>query len=394
MRVLARIAERFGREQPLRGVRIAACLHVTAETANLVRTLAAGGADVVLVASNPLSTQDDVAAALVERHGIRVLARRGEDRETYYGHISTAVDHAPHITMDDGADLIGVLHGTRRDGIAHVIGGTEDTATGIIRLRALHASDGLAFPVFAVNGADTTRMFDTRYGAGQSVVDGLLRATNVLIAGRRALVAGYGGTGRGVAERLRGLGALVSVAEVDALRALEAVMDGFDVRPLADAARECDVFVTATGDVGVIREEHFAVMRDGALIANAGHFDVEIDLAALRSMSTAVRTARPHVQEYRLADGRTVCVLAEGRVLNLGVAEGHPAAVMDVAGACQALLVEHLLRYEGRLEPGVHAVPSDVDREIASVKLQTLGVTIDELSDTQRAYLDSWAQGT
>ncbi len=394
MPVLRSIRERFARETPLAGLRVSACLHVTAETANLVRTLAAGGAEVVLVASNPLSTQDEVAAALVQDHGIATFARRGEDDRTYYRHITAAIDHAPHITMDDGADVIGVLHGERREMLAGVIGGTEETTTGVIRLRALEAQGGLGFPVVSVNDADTKHLFDNRYGTGQSTIDGLLRATNVLVAGRRAVVAGFGWVGRGVASRLRGLGANVIVLEVNPLRALEAVMEGFGVMPVAEAARIGDIFITATGDINVIRPEHVAVMKDGAILANTGHFNVEVDLPGLAAMAEDVQEVRPSVQEYRLADGRRIRLLAEGRLLNLSCAEGHPASVMDMSFANQALSVEHLAREGASLEPRVYPVPRRIDDEIAALKLASLGVRIDALTEEQLGYLASWDQGT
>lgn len=394
MPVLRSIRERFARETPLAGLRVSACLHVTTETAALARTLQAGGADLVLVASNPLSTQDDVAAALVHDFGIATYARRGEDEETYYRHITAAIDHAPHITMDDGADVIGVLHGERREMLDGVIGGTEDTTTGVIRLRALEAAGGLGFPVVSVNDADTKHLFDNRYGTGQSMVDGLLRSTNVLIAGRRAVVAGFGWSGRGVAGRLRGMGANVIVLEVDPRRALEAVMDGFTVMPAAEAARVGDVFVTATGDIDVIRPEHMRLMKDGAILANTGHFDVEIDVAGLAALAVSQREVRPGVREFRLEDGRRLYLLAEGRLVNLACAEGHPASVMDMSFANQALCAEFLAR-EGRgLEPRVYAVPRRIDDEIASLKLAALGVRIDVLTDQQTGYLASWDQGT
>jgi adenosylhomocysteinase len=394
MPVLRSIRERFAREAPLAGLRVSACLHVTTETANLVRTLSAGGAEVVLVASNPLSTQDEVAAALVRDHGIATFARRGEDDGTYYRHIMAAIDHAPHITMDDGADVIGVLHGERREMLDGVIGGTEETTTGIIRLRALEAQGGLGFPVVSVNDADTKHLFDNRYGTGQSTVDGLLRATNVLVAGRRAVVAGFGWCGRGVASRLRGMGANVIVLEVNPLRALEAVMEGFQVMPVAEAARVGDIFITATGDVNVLRGEHVAVMKDGAILANTGHFNVEIDLPALAALAESVTEVRPSVQEYRMADGRRIHLLAEGRLLNLSCAEGHPASVMDMSFANQALSVEYLAREGAGLERRVYAVPRQIDDEIATLKLASLGVEIDALTDEQLAYLASWEQGT
>jgi adenosylhomocysteinase len=394
MPVLATIRERFARERPLEGMRVSACLHVTTETANLARTLKAGGADVVLVASNPLSTQDDVAAALVRDYEVAVYARKGEDEQTYYQHITAAIDHAPHITMDDGADVIGVLHGDRREMLESVIGGTEETTTGVIRLRALEAEGGLAFPVVSVNDADTKHFFDNRYGTGQSTVDGLLRATNLLIAGKRAVVAGYGWCGRGLASRLRGMGANVIVLEVDPLRALEAVMDGFLVMPVAEAAPIGDVFITATGDINVIRKEHFREMKDGAIVANTGHFNVEIDIPGLADLADGVRDVRPFVQEYAMPDGRKVYLLAEGRLLNLSSAEGHPASVMDMSFANQALGAEFIAKEGPGLENRVYAVPRHIDEEIAKLKLATLGVGIDTLTDEQQRYLASWDQGT
>jgi adenosylhomocysteinase len=395
MPVLTSLRERFAAERPFDGLRLSACLHVTTETAGLVRALEAGGADVVLVAANPLSTQDEVAASLVADFGIAVHARRGESEATYYRHIGAAIDHRPQITMDDGADVIGVLHGERREMLEGVIGGTEATTTGVIRLRALEAEGGLRFPVVSVNDAATKRFFDDRYGTGQSTVDGLLRATNMLIAGKRAVVAGYGHCGRGVAARLAGMGASVILLEVDPLRALEAVMDGFTVMPAEQAAPLGDVFVTATGDVGVLRAEHFAVMRDGAILANAGHFDVEIDVDALAAAAGAVpREVRPWVSEYEMPDGRRLFLLAEGRLVNLAAAEGHPAAVMDIIFANQALGAAYVAAEGAGLEPGVHAVPAHVDREIARLKLSALGVRIDALTEEQRRYLASWEKGT
>jgi adenosylhomocysteinase len=394
MPVLAAIRERFARERPLAGLRVSASLHVTAETANLTRALQAGGADVVLVASNPLSTQDDVAAALVADHGVAVHARRGEDEATYYRHITAAIDHAPHITMDDGADVAGVLHGERREMLDGVIGGTEETTTGVIRLRALEATGGLGYPVLAVNDADTKHLFDNRHGTGQSTVDGLLRATNMLIAGKRVVVAGFGWCGRGIASRMRGMGATVIVLEVDPLKALEAVMDGFLVMPAAEAAALGDVFITATGDVDVIRAEHVERMKDGAVLANAGHFNVEIDLAALTSLAVDARDVRPSVRELTMADGRRIHLLAEGRVLNLASAEGHPASVMDMSFANQALAAEFIAREGSGLEDRVYAVPRHIDEQIAVVKLATLGVEIDSLTADQARYLASWDKGT
>jgi len=394
MPVLAAIRERFARERPLDGLRISACLHVTTETANLARTLQAGGADLVLVASNPLSTQDDVAASLVNDHGISVFARKGEDDATYYAHITAAIDHAPHVTMDDGADVVGVLHGDRREMLDGVIGGTEETTTGVIRLRALEVEGGLGFPIVSVNDADTKHMFDNRYGTGQSTIDGLLRATNILLAGRRFVVGGYGWCGRGLASRARGLGAHVIVLEVDPLRALEAVMDGFEVMPMAEAARIGDIFITATGDINVIRKEHMRELKDGAILANTGHFNVELDIPGLAELADGVREVRPFVQEYSMPDGRKVYLLAEGRLLNLAAAEGHPAAVMDMSFANQALSAEFLARNAGKLERRVYEVPKEIDQEIARLKLESMGVGIDALTAEQERYLASWDQGT
>jgi adenosylhomocysteinase len=394
MPVLAAIRDRFESERPLAGQRIAACLHVTAETANLARTLAAGGAHVVLCASNPLSTQDDVAAALVEQSGISVFAVRGEDDDTYYSHIEAVVDHRPQVTMDDGADVIGYLHAKRQDQLGEILGGTEETTTGVIRLKALEAEGRLGFPIVAVNEAKTKHLFDNRYGTGQSTVDGIVRATNVLLAGRRFVVAGYGWCGRGVAMRARGMGALVVVTEVDPLHALEAAMDGFDVMPMERAAEIGDIFVTVTGDKSVITRAHIERMKDGAILANSGHFNVEIELPALRELSESIRTARPNVQEFALADGRRLYLVGEGRLVNLAAAEGHPAAVMDMSFANQALSVEHVVASAGRLEPRVYDVPEEIDREIARLKLETMGIEIDRLTEEQARYLASWDEGT
>lgn len=394
MPVLKQIRERFEKEKPLQGLRISACLHVTTETANLARTLKAGGADVVLVASNPLSTQDDVAAALVQEYGISTYAIKGEDEETYYSHLTAAIDHAPQITMDDGADVIGVLHGDRREMLDGIIGGTEETTTGVIRLKALEAEGKLAFPVVAVNEANTKHMFDNRYGTGQSTLDGLLRATNILIAGRKCVVGGYGWCGRGLASRLKGMGAHVIVIEVDPLAALEAVMDGFDVMSVADAAKEGDVFITATGNIHVLRREHFEHMKDGAIIANTGHFNVEIDIPGLDELADGSREVRPYVQEYSLRNGRKVYLLAEGRLLNLASAEGHPAAVMDMSFANQALSAEYMAQNAATLDKTVYGVPEDIDAEIARLKLYSMGVEIDTLTEEQQKYLASWDQGT
>jgi adenosylhomocysteinase len=394
MPVLDAIRQRFARERPLAGLRISACLHVTTETANLARTLQAGGADLVLVASNPLSTQDDVAASLVNDYGISVFAIKGEDDATYYQHITAAIDHAPQITMDDGADVVGVLHGDRREMLEGIIGGTEETTTGVIRLRALEAEGGLQFPIISVNDAMTKHMFDNRYGTGQSTLDGLLRATNILLAGRRLVVGGYGWCGRGLASRARGMGAHVIVLEVDPLRALEAVMDGFEVLPVSEAVKVGDVFITATGDINVIRKEHMRDLKDGAILANTGHFNVELDIPGLAELADGVREVRPMVQEYGMPDGRKVYVLAEGRLLNLAAAEGHPAAVMDMSFANQALSAEFMAKNAERLERKVYEVPKEIDEEIASLKLRTMGVDIDTLTDEQRRYLASWDQGT
>jgi adenosylhomocysteinase len=394
MPVLAAIRERFEREQPLAGYRVAACLHVTTETANLARTLKAGGADVVLCASNPLSTQDDVAAALVDRHDISVFAIKGEDNETYYAHIEAAVDHKPHLTMDDGADVIGVLHAHRREQLGDVIAGTEETTTGVIRLRALERDGALGFPIIAVNEANTKHLFDNRYGTGQSTIDGIVRATNILLAGRRFVVAGYGWVGRGVAMRARGMGAHVIVTEVEPLHALEAVMDGFEVLPMEEAAAVGDVFCTATGDKSVIRIEHIERMKDGAILANTGHFNVEIDIPALRSLAVETREARDFVEEFVLPDGRRIYLLADGRLVNLSAAEGHPAQVMDMSFANQALSVEWAVANAASLERKVYPVPDEIDREIARLKLETMNVRIDRLTEEQERYLASWDQGT
>jgi adenosylhomocysteinase len=394
MPVLAAIKERFEREQPLAGYRVSACLHVTTETANLMRTLKAGGADIVLCASNPLSTQDETAAALVDRYEIPTYAIKGEDNDTYYSHIQAAVDHKPQLTMDDGADVIGVLHSTRQENLADVIAGTEETTTGVIRLKALEAEGKLRFPVIAVNEAQTKHLFDNRYGTGQSTIDGLIRATNILLAGCKLVVAGYGWCGRGVAMRGKGMGAHVIVTEVDPLRALEAVMDGYEVLPMEDAAREADVIITATGDKHVIRGEHYPLLKDGAIIANTGHFNVEIDIPPLRQLAVSTHEARPFVEGFELPDGRTVYLLADGRLLNLSAAEGHPAAVMDMSFANQALSAEHAVKNATSLEPKVYVVPEEIDREIARLKLETMGVAIDTLTEEQARYLASWDEGT
>jgi len=394
MPVLTAIRERFEREQPLAGYRVSACLHVTTETANLMRTLKAGGADVVLCASNPLSTQDDVAAALVAEYEIGVFAIKGEDNDTYYQHIEAAVDHRPHITMDDGADVIGVLHSHRREQLGDVIAGTEETTTGVIRLRALERDGKLGFPVVAVNEARTKHLFDNRYGTGQSTIDGIVRATNVLLAGKRFVVAGYGWVGRGVAMRARGMGALVIVTEVDAMRALEAVMDGFEVLPMEQAAEVGDIFCTATGDKSVIARAHMERMKDGAILSNTGHFNVEIEIPALRELAVETREARTFVEEFTLADGRRIYLLADGRLVNLSAAEGHPAQVMDMSFANQSLSAEYVVQHAGELERKVYVVPVEIDEEIARLKLATMGVAIDTLSEEQARYLASWDEGT
>ncbi len=394
MPVLRQVRERFAREQPLQGARVGACLHVTTETAVLVLTLKAGGASVALCASNPLSTQDDVAAALVREHGIPVFAQKGEDHDRYYRHIQAVLATTPQVTMDDGADLISTLHGDRRDLLPNVWGGTEETTTGVIRLRAMEREGVLAFPIIAVNDADTKHLFDNRYGTGQSTIDGILRATNILLAGRVVAVAGYGMCGRGLAARAHGMGSRVLVTEVDPLRALEAVMEGFEVVPMAEAAARADVFITVTGNTSVIRGEHFGRMKDGAILANSGHFNVEIDLEALERQSASRRTVRPFVEEFTQKDGRRLYVLGEGRLINLAAAEGHPAAVMDMSFANQALSVEHLVREKGRLERRVYGVPHDIDRTIARLKLASMGVEIDVLTAAQQSYLTSWTHGT
>jgi len=394
MPVLAAIRQRFEREKPLQGVRCGCCLHVTTETANLMRTLKAGGADVALCASNPLSTQDNVAAALVQEYGISVFAIRGEDNDTYYSHIQSVVDRRPQITMDDGADVIGIIHGERPELAEGIFGGTEETTTGVIRLKALEKEGRLLFPVIAVNDANTKHFFDNRYGTGQSTLDGVLRATNMLIAGSTCVVAGYGWCGRGLANRLKGHGAEVIVTEVDPLKALEAVMDGFRVMTMAQAAKLARLIVTATGDIHVIRKEHFDVMRDGAIVANTGHFNVEIDIPALEQMATKRRTVRENVEEYTMDDGRRIYLLAEGRLVNLAAAEGHPAAVMDMSFANQSLSAEYMARHHEQLDRKVYVVPQELDDEIARLKLETMDVTIDALTEEQVKYLASWDQGT
>lgn len=394
MPVLRLIRERFAAEQPLKGLRIAACLHVTTETGNLMRTLRAGGASLALCASNPLSTQDDVAAALVEHEHIPVFARRGEDRDTYYRHIDRVLATRPNVTMDDGADLVSVLHHSHTALLPDVMAGTEETTTGVIRLRSMAKAGALRYPIIAVNDANTKHLFDNRYGTGQSTLDGLIRATNLLLAGRTLTVAGYGSCGRGLAMRAKGMGAQVVVTEVDPLRALEAHMDGYRVMPMAEAARISDIVITVTGDTSVLRREHFEVMKDRTIVGNSGHFNVEIDIPALAELAEERRIVREHVEEFRLRDGRRIYVLAEGRLLNLAAAEGHPAAVMDMSFANQALSIEHLAKQGRGLPPDVYPVPVEIDQQVASLKLNAERVAIDALTPQQAQYLRSWQEGT
>jgi adenosylhomocysteinase len=395
MPVLSLIRERFAREQPLKGVRISACLHVTTETANLAITLKAGGADVVLCASNPLSTQDDVAAALLVNEGIPTYAIKGEDEQTYYKHIRAALDHAPHMTMDDGCDLVSSLHKERPELIPNVIAGLEETTTGVIRLRSMEANGVLRFPVLAVNESDTKHLFDNRYGTGQSALDAIMRTTNVLLAGRNFVVIGYGWCGKGVAARAKGMGSNVIVTEVDPVRAIEAVMDGFRVMPLVEAAPLGDIFLTVTGDLHVIDRSHLERIKNGALIANAGHFNDEINIPALEQLATGGRrTVRDFVDEYTYADGRKVFLLADGRLVNLSAADGHPASVMDMSFANQALGAEYMLQHAKELTPQVYTIPRDLDREIARLKLHAMGIRIDTLTPEQEQYLAAWESGT
>jgi len=394
MPVLRTILERFRKEKPLKGIRVSACLHVTTETANLMHVLAEGGADVVLTASNPLSTQDDVAASLVSHYEIPVYAIKGEDNVTYYKHIEAALDHKPHMTMDDGADLVSTLHKSRRELLDTVIGGTEETTTGVIRLKAMALDGALEFPVVAVNDAMTKHFFDNRYGTGQSTLDGIIRATNVLLAGKTFVVAGYGWCGRGLAQKARGMGANVIVTEVDPLVALEAVMDGFRVLPMMDAAKQGDIFCTLTGDINVIDKHHFEVMKDGAIVANSGHFNVEINIPSLEEMSSDKRQVRPFVEQYHIKDGRKINLLGEGRLINLASAEGHPASVMDMSFANQALSAEYMVKNADTLKNTVYGVPEKIDREIARIKLEAMGIDIDTLTEAQVAYLNSWEEGT
>ncbi|MEW5980303.1 MAG: adenosylhomocysteinase [Acidobacteriota bacterium] len=394
MPVLELIRKRFLKEKPLQGLRLAACLHVTTETANLITTLRDGGANVALCASNPLSTQDDVAASLVKDQGISVYAIKGEDNKSYYSHITAVLDTRPHVTMDDGADLVSTIHASRRDLLAEIRGGTEETTTGVIRLRSMAADGVLEFPVISVNDADTKHLFDNRYGTGQSTVDGIIRATNLLLAGMNLVVAGYGWCGRGVATRARGLGAKVIVTEVDPTRALEAVMDGYQVMSMGEAAKLGDIFVTVTGNKKVIRGEHIENMKDGAVICNSGHFNVEIDIPALEGLSTSHREAREFVEEYHLKSDRRVYLLGDGRLINLASAEGHPASVMDMSFANQALSAEYINQHHASLEKKVYPVPSVIDKEIARLKLDAMGVQIDKLTQEQESYLASWSEGT
>ena len=394
MPVLRLIRERFGKEKPLKGMKLSGCLHITTETANLAQTLATGGADLVLCASNPLSTQDDVAASLVVHDEIPVFAIKGEDNETYYQHIRAALETGPQVTIDDGADLVSTLHKERTDLIGDVIGGTEETTTGVVRLRAMARDGVLRYPIIAVNDALTKHFFDNRYGTGQSTIDGVLRATNILLAGKTFVVAGYGWCGRGIAMRARGMGASVVVTEVDPLKALEAVMDGFRVMTMLEAASIGDIFITATGDINVIDRHHFEVMKDGAILANSGHFNVEVNIPALKKMSAEVRQPRPGVDQYIMGDGRKLSVLGEGRLVNLAMAEGHPASVMDMSFANQALGIEYLVTKGSSLEKQVYPVPEDIDREIARLKLTAMGLEIDTLTPEQQKYLTSWEEGT
>ncbi len=394
MPVLGQIKEQFKKDKPLKGVRIAACLHVTSETAKLMEALKLGGAEVRLTASNPLSTQDDIASTLVKHHGIPVFAIKGEDNETYYKHINQALDVKPQITMDDGADLVSTIHSKRKNLLDDIIGGTEETTTGVIRLRSMAENKVLNYPIIAVNDAKTKHFFDNRYGTGQSTIDGILRATNILLAGSRFVVAGYGWCGRGVAIRARGGGAHVIVCEVDPLKALEAVMDGFQVMPLSEAAEIGDVFVTVTGDKNVIAGKHFERMKDGAIVANSGHFNVEIDIPALEKMAKGTRDVRDFVKEYIMPDERKIFLLADGRLLNLAAAEGHPASVMDMSFANQALSAKHLIEEAENLPNQVFAVPTEIDEEIARLKLQSMGINIDTLTDEQKEYLAAWQEGT
>ncbi|MFA5974876.1 MAG: adenosylhomocysteinase [Elusimicrobiota bacterium] len=394
MPVLRQIKARFSKEKPLKGIRMACCLHITTETANLAITLKAGGADAVFCASNPLSTQDDVAAALVKHYGIRTYAIKGEDNKTYYKHIQAAIEHRPQITMDDGADLVSTLHKDYRSYLTDVIGGSEETTTGVVRLRAMEKDGVLPYPVISVNDALTKHLFDNRYGTGQSTIDGILRATNLLLAGKMMVVAGYGWCGRGFAMRAKGLGAIVIVTEIDPMKAMEAAMDGFLVMPMSEAAKIGDVFVTLTGNKSVLRAEHFRKMKDGAIMANSGHFNVEIDLESLQKLAKSKRPLRDYVEEFTLPNGHRLCVLGEGRLINLASAEGHPASVMDMSFANQALSAEFMVQNAKQLENRVYPVPTEIDQEIARLKLRGMGISIDTLTPEQAKYLASWQEGT
>lgn len=393
MPVLRLIRERFAREKPLKGVCLAACLHITTETANLAYTLKEGGADLVFCASNPLSTQDDAAAAMVEEYGIPVYAIKGEDNETYYKHINATLDYSPRITLDDGADLVSKIHKDRQELAGNIIGGTEETTTGCIRLRSMAQEGKLLYPIITVNDADTKHFFDNRYGTGQSTIDGITRATNILWAGKKVVICGYGWCGRGVAMRARGMGSHIIVTEVEPIRALEAIMDGYTVMPIAEAAKAGDIFITLTGDIHVLDSAHFSSMKDGAIVANSGHFNVEINIPALEKMSKSKRPLRPYVDEYTLPDGRRIILLGEGRLINLAAAEGHPASVMDMSFANQALCVEYMVKGR-KSEPGIYPVPKDIDREVGRLKLASMGMSIDTLTEEQSKYLESWEEGT
>jgi adenosylhomocysteinase len=393
MPVLRLIKDRFAKEKPLKGIKVSGCLHITSETANLGLTLQAGGADLVLCASNPLSTQDNIAAALVE-FGIPTYAIKGEDDKTYYKHINAALDHSPQLSIDDGADLVSTLHAKRNDLIKNLIGGTEETTTGVIRLRSMEKEGALKYPIVAVNDAMTKHFFDNRYGTGQSTLDGVTRATNVLWAGKKVVIAGYGWCGRGLAMRAKGMGSHIIVTEIDPLKAIEAVMDGYQVMPMNEAAKIGDIFITVTGDINVIDEDDFKVMKDGAILANSGHFNVEINIPALAALARSKRTVREYVDEYAMSDGRRLYLLGEGRLINLAAAEGHPASVMDMSFANQALCLEYMVKHKGSLQPRVYPVPEEIDKEIARLKLHSMGITVDRLTPEQAKYLASWEQGT
>jgi adenosylhomocysteinase len=394
MPVLRQIQDRFAAEKPLAGVRLVACCHVTTETAHLAIALKNAGADALLIASNPLSTQDDVAASLVVDYGIPVFAKKGEDNETYHRHVQTALDHRPNIIIDDGSDVVATMVQERQNQVTEIIGTTEETTTGIVRLRAMFKDGVLTFPAMNVNDADTKHFFDNRYGTGQSTLDGIIRATNILLAGKTIVVAGYGWCGKGTALRARGMGANVIVTEIDPVRAIEATMDGFRVMPMAVAAPQGDLFITVTGNKHVIRAEHFEMMKDGAIVCNSGHFDIEIDLKALKSMASEVKQVRNFTEQYRLTNGKSIIVLGEGRLVNLAAAEGHPSAVMDMSFANQALACEYLVKNKGQLEPGLHSIPTEVDQEIARLKLQAMGIALDSLTAEQNEYINSWTMGT